>query len=446
MSFRLGFDAFEQGVLDSPENVATTANLKISVANQVLTLHNDPLAKSVRSSIRVSLYPLANWLARSYWRLCFETLPRSVNAPPLEWRLAHELSSAGDGFEWPKAIFVPEGDEVIIWNMATRDDSPRSAYYLNDIRAAVPLADFRREITHLMQVVLTRLESQSITRTPFQQLWPDLLEEIGNADLTRYRIAEARLGFDPDAVPEELVNDFLNQAGRVGPRSLDELAPVCARSDPAETLKVLEAWVVQLGVEGHPQRPSSKFPSQVISPQLHPAQRGYALAGQIRQYFGISGAVINNRVLADCLGLSEQAAFGPPRQATPDQNISLALRRPNGCVRYGLRRKDPRARRFELARVLCDQIIADPNDQWFPVTPDSTVRQKIQRACAAELLCPVEDLTAMLNGDFSEEATEEAAFAFSVQPAVVQNQLENHRVVSYGRYSGNALGPYDLAA
>jgi hypothetical protein len=343
---------------------------------------------------------------------------------------------------------VPDGNDMIVWSLATRDTKPRAARYLNNIRAEAPIEQFRSEVIRFVQLVIARLESESIRNSALQELWPDLIQELSDKSLTRYRIAEARLGYDPDAVAEELINGFLAQSDSIGSAALDELAPVCARSNPTETLRRLEAWVSEVGTEGHPQvkLPADGGLSKARS-HHHPAQLGQELARKARQVLHLDKPSISRNELSDLLGLTLDQAYALPEGEQPHERLSLGIRNDGDKVKYAFRRLDPFARRFELSRFLCDHLIASPNDRWQPVTGDDTVRQKVQRAFAAEFLCPIDELKGSLDEDYSDEAISDAAYRFGVQESVVKNQLRNHRVVSYGFFGGGGeFMPYKLAA
>jgi Zn-dependent peptidase ImmA (M78 family) len=74
--------------------------------------------------------------------------------------------------------------------------------------------------------------------------------------------------------------------------------------------------------------------------------------------------------------------------------------------------------------------MADSHDRWLPATDAKTARQKMQRAFAIEFLCPIQSLTAFLDGDFSSDATEEAAEHFGVSHTAVETHLVNNCLLS----------------
>ena len=88
-------------------------------------------------------------------------------------------------------------------------------------------------------------------------------------------------------------------------------------------------------------------------------------------------------------------------------------------------------RRFEAGRLLADRLLAGTDDKLRPATGAATYRQKMQRAFAAELLCPVESLLDVLADDFSEDARTTAAELFGVSPLAVTAVLANNGFVDW---------------
>ena len=97
-----------------------------------------------------------------------------------------------------------------------------------------------------------------------------------------------------------------------------------------------------------------------------------------------------------------------------------------GKDRIVLRSKWQAGRRFEAAGLLGDALVVDAGERLRPATTAATYRQKMQRAFAAEFLCPIESLMDYLNADFSDEAQQQAAQRFKVSPLAVASQLANN--------------------
>jgi hypothetical protein len=93
-----------QGSYGPSEVRETAASLQIAAGGNIATRMEDGWSKSVQLCARVSAYPLALWIASSWWRLRWESLPFRTT-PDVSWRMAHEMPAAGYGFLWPLVTF-----------------------------------------------------------------------------------------------------------------------------------------------------------------------------------------------------------------------------------------------------------------------------------------------------------------------------------------------------
>lgn len=97
-----------------------------------------------------------------------------------------------------------------------------------------------------------------------------------------------------------------------------------------------------------------------------------------------------------------------------------------------LRPRHAQGRRFDLARLLGDECMREQDEPLLPATRSGTYRQKAQRAFAAELLSPFQQVDAMLDGDYCEQAQQDVADHFDVSCLTIRTQLANHRRI--GRF------------
>jgi hypothetical protein len=118
----------------------TSANLYIYINGKNATYNVNTESKSTHDSVTVAMYPLALWIARCWWRLIYETgsLRYSYMQNPF-WRIAHELTTAGEGYVWPDLTFVSDGDCVRIMSRKTNFNENESGInYLNEFASSVP--------------------------------------------------------------------------------------------------------------------------------------------------------------------------------------------------------------------------------------------------------------------------------------------------------------------
>lgn len=434
---------WESALHEAPEVRHTAAMLRIVVGDDVVTRNEDEWAQTVRDEVRLSAYPLALWLASSWWRLRWEPLPISGSIPSRSWRMAHEMSAAGYGYIWPRMLFASDGECINVWAGASRPESKHVVRYLTRAFHSVAAQTFERAVDEFIGGVLARLDATKVERTTLYDLWTEISGEREEKQLALQRRFEAMLGFDPDECPESLLRDFENLIPRAGHSAVEDIAPVCASADPAATLKKVLAVADADGLNGCISfvLPGVGSDVEAVMPSWH---RGRELARRTRASLGLNGSAVSDSRLCDVLGLPLERALDV--QGTPRLPLSLAVRRSRSKdVKFVVRKRNRPGRRFELARFLCDYLIAEETDKWLPVSDAKTSRQRTQRAFAAEFLCPIHALEEFMSGDFSADMVEEAAEHFSVAPAAVQTQLVNNRLLPsevLSEYGGGVDLPY----
>ncbi|BBL73895.1 ImmA/IrrE family metallo-endopeptidase [Methylomagnum ishizawai] len=426
---------WESALHEIPEVRETSAMLKIALAHQVVTRNEDVWSRTVRDEVRLSAYPLALWFAASWWRLRWEPLPVSI--PSHSWRMAHELAAAGQGYVWPRMLFASDGEITRIWAVQSKSDSVAAVRYLVSAGQNLASSDFEQILDEFINGVLARLDAMGIQKTTLHELWREVTEERQDKDASAYRRLEAMLGFDPDECPEYLHDQLSELIPRVGANAVAEIAPVCASNQPDKTLNEIIAFADSEGLEGR-----IDIPVQNVVRDAVPWRRGRNLAQKVRALTCDEGEVLEDRKLCGLLSLSEDQVFDAQRCSNFPLGMSV---RHDGSMRSKilLSKNHYYSRRFELARHLGDHLVADREDIWLPVTHLRTARQKIQRAFAAEFLCPIQTLEEHLNGDFSKDAIGEASEHFRVSTWVVEQQLENNGTLA-GHEDGFVDFPYKV--
>jgi len=394
----------------------TSAQLAICLDNVCLTRNEDLWSRTVRDSILVSVYPLASWLAGSWWRLNNEPLP--ATRPPLAWRMAHELGAANHGFVWPRILFVPDGETMSIWAepIATPGQSVNYTTGLETVKT-LSMNEFQRATDGLVENVLSRLEAVGQGQTELASLWALVKEDRNNTETTRVRQLEAQMGFDPEECLPAIIEEALRMQATTGQAAMSELAPVFG-----EAIDKIVGLQEQSGLQGHPQVTSADI--DMFTTWARPWEQGVAAAKRLRERLDNSTAPISDNTLLDLLGVSQnEAALWSPAKNP------VAIAKPNHGGHWSLipRKPHPIAKRFEWARFIGD-VLSQPvgSDGWLVSSDLATARQKRQRAFAAEFLCPIDALVDVLKGDYSESAQEEAAEHFKVSEKTVGSLLANH--------------------
>jgi hypothetical protein len=340
--------------------------------------------------------------------------------------MAHEIAAAGYGFVWPRLVFASDGETVEVICHRTNAHPTEPIRYLEEFRESMPVQVFERTIDAFIVLVLARLDAMGLSNTELAGMWQELQAERIDPEATIYRRLEAQLGFEPDEAPGETVSRFMTLSSEAGEAAMAEIALVCAGVDPNQRLnEVLEVARSQ-GIEGEIRLPDD-WSQWLVRPEFQqsaPWERGRLLARHVRASWALGTDRIDDTRLADILHAdihSDQLTIGAQRP------LGLGVR--NGSphrVKLLFHRRHHRARRFEAARFIADMLAAPAEDHWLPTTDTATARQKLQRAFAAEFLCPITTLQAYLNGDLSEEAIEEAGEHFEVSSVMVRSHLANN--------------------
>lgn len=414
---------------DAPEFINTTAMLALHVGKVNLMQNEDIWSKTICEDVLVSAYPLAMWLASSWWRLNWEPLPAHRVRPAVDWRMAHEMGAANHGFVWPQIIFASDSEVMQIWAVASNANSQQSVRYLNGLNmpSCITLTDFQRGVEDLITDVLNRLNAVNCQGTDLSNLWQLIQEDRANPQSANYRRLEAEMGYDPDECPETLMKKALELEQKMGIATLSELAPVYGKSASQAPLTAIEEIAASPGLTGKPTYP--RHAQETAATQGAPWQRAVAAAGEVRKALGNQDDMIGNAKLYELLGLTASAV----EQWSPTKRNDAAIAVPGSQDQYKFmpRKKHPLAKRFELARFLGDHILAgQPQGQWLASTDLSTSRQKYQRAFAAEFLCPIAALQEFLQDDYSEDAIEEAGQHFQVSHTTVDTLLVNNGLIS----------------
>jgi hypothetical protein len=414
-----------------PEVRGTSAQLSIMIGDGVATRAEDDWSGSVHPWVRLSAYPLALWFAGSWWRLLSEPAPESTHRG-LSWRMAHEAAAAGGGFLWPSLAFEPDGENVEIICRASSAASTEPVRYLSTFRKLVPVGAFERAVEEFINLTIQRLNTVGIRDTALHSLWTEILEERSAPALAKYRQLEAILGYEPGEGPEAAAREFERLGEEIGEAAMLQLASACAGDDPAFALNLVRNFSKAQGVAGHIRVPTAQIlnTAMALTGGRAPWEQGWHLAEAARRVLDIQAAPLDDGKLADLLGTKPKPLIeGPvPVERTP---ISLAIRH-NAAdeVTLLLRKRNRPGRRFEAARLLADYLIAPETDLWLPATDAKTSRQKVQRAFAAELMCPITWLQDTLRGNFSNEALEDAAELSGVSPLAVRSHLANNGLIS----------------
>ena len=375
----------------------------------------------------VSGYHLAEWLAWNWWRLRWEPRPRQ-SVPPLEWRLAHELTAIGEGYVWPNITIASDGFRCTLDSAPSRDPSPHPFDYIGAVDAmpaVVTAADFEQAVDAFIGLTLQFLAAAGLPDSDLHRHWHDLNEERNDPEFARFRRFEALLGFDPDEVDDAQIANWLGDEARIGENALDEMAVgaggnIMSARQISEVTQVT-AFDIRADAAIHLSQPVANGWGSL------PAWRiGAATANAVREQAALGNSPLDDRMLADLAGISNAALVSDRRTDT----LSWVFYPEPDLGRVAIRSPYLTGRRFDVSRLLGDRLFSENGftvgEPLSPATRSYSYRQKAQRAFAAELLAPWQAVQAMLGDDYSDENQEQVAGYFTVSDWTVRTEIANH--------------------
>lgn len=372
----------------------------------------------------VSGYPLAEWLAWNWWRLTVE--PRQEHLTG-DWAFAHRLSTTGEGYLWPNIAIFSDRERTTLIARPTRPQGFAAFRFTADHVLVLPSRVFEAAVDRFISQIQGRLRESAIPETNFDHVWAEICAERADPNLAARRRIEALRGVDPDEGDSEQIEKLLADAGSLGSEAVQELAANPVSGQRLPTADELADLARSQGSEINPGDRVRIDIADLPPCELVPAwQRGYQAANALRKKQRLGHKPLTNRQLAELCGTSEKLLKLKP--STEQTVFSFSLRIEDDATdRVVLRSKWDTSRRFNLARLLGDQLASGFREPLLPATDSFTYRQKLQRAFAAELLCPFEALEEMLGGDYSPEARDNAAHHFKVSERTVTTLLVNHK-------------------
>lgn len=403
----------------SAEERACFAALGVRAHDRWLTEGLDQLADRVRQKPLLSAYHLAEWAAWNWWRLRWE--PRSTAG---EWAASHHVASIGGGYVWPNITIFSDGERTALVAKSTTERPETPFRYIADFAAVIPATQFEAGIDEFFEKVLNRLDSQALSDTNFHHIWASLREERSTPEFARVRKLEALLGAEPDEADDEVVARLVSDAEEFNVEAIEEFAAYRGQGGKVTTVGYLKEIAVQFGAEVAP-RDAARLSARAGLPHRAevPAWRlGAKAAARLREQERLGEEVISDQRLAEMAGASTSLLSDGHSHA----DLSFVVDESANKGRAVLRSKWLTGRRFELARLLGDRVLAPKGNRLFPATRSYTYRQKMQRAFAAELLSPFEAVEEMLGGDYSMESQRDVAEHFQVSEMTIRTLLVNH--------------------
>ena len=411
----------------------TSAEITINVGRFCATEVEDITAKTVRNTVRVSAMLLATWLLDNWWRLRWEPF-RQLDLPKerlLDWEFSHSLPSVGAGYVWPPVTLASDGANILVTCIAGAGDEYPDLVpirYLNSFSERVPAADFEATVGAFVEAVIARLDSNGLRHTVLHELWRETNDERKQPSQGFRRRLEALLGLDPDSDAQLVSALISNWTGRIGQ---DALAEVAAATDAVRIVGMLSkaeevSESTSMFADTYDIDDLRESLAGMSKTMDQPWVLGRYAAYKLRDRWGFGFGAITTAAFADRLKL--------PLHALEDVYVSAPFSLGVGGfseskMKFILKRPHEQSRRFDIARLIGDRLAANSNDIWHPATKGYTFRQEVQRAFAAELLCPSEELVrrfdAPIELDGIDDVVAETAKEYCVSDRLVLTHLVN---------------------
>ncbi|MNN30133.1 hypothetical protein D3C81_1437720 [compost metagenome] len=276
-------------------------------------------------------------------------------------------------------------------------------------------------------------------------MWGFIRDDAGQSEVVEVRRIEAALGFDAEECPDDLLADALDFSRKLGYANFLELAPAFRVSGRLSGIEGIKCFLEMDSLRAKLNIPKIDYEKVGVAGVL-PWEKGVKIAKLLRsQVLPKKPLKVSNVELCKLLGLDgDQPGY---HGAIKGLQASVGIPAGDGEFKLIIRKKPGDGRRFEYARLIGDSIFGRTDfgsSGGLTSTDLGTSRQKMQRAFAAEFLCPIDRLVDSLSGDFSETAIENAANRFGVSEKTVEYQLMNNHVIPSA--AGCIDFPYRLAS
>ena len=423
------FDWLDGQRIGGGELSSTLASLRIDVMDQQsVTRVFDKRARTVRDSIDVPLYPLAEWLVANWWFLKYEA-ETPVKKRAVGFKHRHMLDTNGEGYAWPNLNIVPSGERV---RLSWRRQSPEWSKldFLNDGQVSLDLEGFMGTCADFIDSVVRRLRAFDVEGTFLQNEWATI-QNADDEEEEFCRVA-AELGWDPYNLSETKTEQIFQLDERLG-HLRDEAVPVLDAADPVkESSAILAALAEAKDNSLQLQRLGPLMEQRGSQLTGRPWEIGYRLAQEARRHLNLDGQPIATfaslaQVLDEDLKSIEQAT----RPSVALNDVQLV----DGVVTSGEQRRVAFAlartnrldnRRFLFCRALAEALVADAD---AVITKGDTEKQQCNRAFAAEFLAPSSGLRARIKSLVIDEGElVDLAEDFGVSTRVIEHQISNHRL------------------
>lgn len=422
----LDIEWLEASSVNSAELRETWARLCIKVGDSVPCSVLDDASGSVRNSLYLPLYPLAEWFAYNWWRLFYESYS-SARETRHNYHLRHSLVTAAEGFALPDLAFYPLGDFVhLLWRPRAMRHAPLR--FLNEGQASLKRRELMATIESFVQRVIARLEARNIYDTALQGEWAAI--QALDAEEMRFCEAAVRLGVDPFYLPEGLESQLADLHKALPGPAFEELLAAVPPHGLADAAQVIDRFQGKTTLDLSALHSSGSRIAKADWRQ--PWEIGYHFARKLRKTLKLGSQPLpDDSSLTAALGGNGRSLYSElPSSAKPALSGIARFSGTNGAT-FGVASGPASNRRFSFCRALFPSLMKNFRENGIHVaTSGYTPVQQAGRAFAAEFLAPRQVVSERL-GELSDQndRVDEVAKLFGVSSLVIEHQNQNNRAM-----------------
>lgn len=440
--FTIEADWLEAEELQGAELRATWCTLAIRVRDSVPSRVFSHRARTVRDEVVLSAYPLAEWLATSWWRL-FEQRENPFRVTSTAFQESHSLRFAREGYALPDLSIVSQGRECRLnWSGGRLD--PYGVEFLSSGGAVISTEDVRTTLSEFVDQVVARLVESGVEGTLLQEEW-EAIRGL-DADEAEYCVVLASVGIDPFSADEGEASIVADAYESLPENVARELSAVTEGAEMGAAAVRISRVLGELQANGLTLEEPIALKSTLeavgeVGPNGTPWAIGYAQARLLRDTLGLNGEPVGSLDrLADLLGEDhervEEMAQG--RQFNLELLNGISSTNEDGAFALQLAPTHPNGRLFHFSRALGGYLFG--GDRSVALTRASSDVQRRFRAFAAEFLAPSSALRAQVSRDtVDQDEVEELAGSFGVSPILIHHQLHNHQIAQTSMVMGDRM-------
>ena len=393
----------------------TMARLTINIDDQVATWLR--AGNRYLEHIEVPMAHVAEWIVVNWWHLYYEA-DAVYGSSRSGFSSRHDLSYAGNGFVFPRVIFRPAGEHVVVTNEPWDAKHAHIKFLLGGEQTVKTVA-LRTELHELVDNVIARLNDKNVGDVPWIEEW-DIINNKLNSDEKEFCRATAMLGCDPFDIESELADQIITVWNEANPLIREELM---LASDEI-TLVQTHEWLKKSLAAANELRNTD-----TVWEEVKAAVRS---SNSLNSEYPWKAGEEDARAVLRELGREPGPFSFEGEYAIQNTKTVSPSSRIEGCVGKDapscvVVSKQETGKKFLLARAL-GHYIAPTGNHPAILSKLRTPEQSRARSFAAELLAPSEWLRHKVGTQVEQDQISDLAEELGVSELTVQWQIQNHAI------------------